>query len=65
MHCDMQVIAASTDFGQDDGTYCQVKVQSSSVVTFQLVTDEVTIIRKSAKLTFNGALANLGINRSY
>ena len=49
-----------TEHGRDDLTFCKGKVESSALVNFQLVTDEVTVIRKSAKLTFNGALANLG-----
>ena len=53
-------LLANKTFDMADEDYCRQKVSDTSIVHFQLVTEEVTMIRKSAKLTFTNALANLG-----
>ena len=51
----------SSDQIKSDLDCCREKLSSTAVVTFELTTDEVTFINKSKKLTFNMALANLGM----
>ena len=56
-----QLLTNSSDPIKFDFDYCREKLSNTAIVTFELTTDEITFINKSKKLTFNMALANLGM----